>query len=215
MKILKVEVDWMEKFANDPYWIVYVDELPPYESLAYHKYDSGHYVSERTDGHVNFLHWQRPGEGFGGRMFKLILDDGSQVQLKGPWSSRAGSINLWTPHKVADCTYRTMEGRGGGIAGAICIRELMTFIFFNRFEGECGEKIGATWIENIDRRKRNGRYIELVEGDKVLMPMHRDPESGRMWMKESSARWASGSRHIYPVDSYADLNKLGLVRHCT
>ncbi|HRR49605.1 MAG TPA: hypothetical protein P5293_06605 [Bacteroidales bacterium] len=91
MKILDMKVCWYENFDNDPQLQILVDKMPDFDDLLYEKKD-GLYFAEK-DGYVSFFVYTKPGEGFGGRVFPITLTDGTKVDLKGPWSSRAGVMN--------------------------------------------------------------------------------------------------------------------------
>ncbi len=79
-------------FANSPTFELLVDEFPPLDQLRYEKIHHSYYA--HLDGYVRFFSWNgEPGEGFGGRHFPITLVDGTEVTLKGPWSSRAGWMN--------------------------------------------------------------------------------------------------------------------------
>ena len=91
MKLLKAKVDWMEKFGNDPRLKVLVDKVPNKEDLRY-SYKNGLYYAE-LDGYVSFFSYRGPGNGFGGNVFDIVMTDGRNVSLVGPWSSRAAVAN--------------------------------------------------------------------------------------------------------------------------
>lgn len=92
MKILKAKVQWNKGFANSPEFMALVDAYPSAEDFKYVAGPCGIYYAE-LDGAVDFFYYSSPGEGYGGRHFKLNMVDGSIKTLKGPWSSRAGAMN--------------------------------------------------------------------------------------------------------------------------
>jgi hypothetical protein len=96
MKILDVQPDWSIGYANDPSFLVTVDRIPPAEELRYQQQGPRYWAEQ--DGYVSFFHYDGPGKGYGGRAFDLTLKDGSNVTLKGPWSSRTGEMNQYFPH---------------------------------------------------------------------------------------------------------------------
>ena len=91
MRILKGRVNWADGWANEPRVEVLVDKMPDLADLRYEERE-GLYYGEK-DGYVSFYYYVRPGDGFGGRTFKVRMKDGSERDLKGPWSSRAGAMN--------------------------------------------------------------------------------------------------------------------------
>lgn len=96
MKATAVDVEWNDRYDNEPRLKLLVDELPPMSSLIYKSKDIGGstlFYAE-LDGYVSFMvHSPRDECGFGGRTFHLHLEDGTQVAIKGPWSSRSGVVN--------------------------------------------------------------------------------------------------------------------------
>ena len=89
MKITSGKVNWYETWANSPCFDLVIDELPT--GLIYSK-NEGIYYAEK-DGYVSYLHYLKPGQGYGGRAFSLKMEDGTTETLIGPWSSRAGVVN--------------------------------------------------------------------------------------------------------------------------
>jgi hypothetical protein len=90
MKLIDIEIDWMEAFANHPSIKFIVDKYE-YPNYIYEE-KQGLYYAE-TDGFASFFSYTAPGEGFAGRHFDITMKDGSKKTLIGPWSSRAGCLN--------------------------------------------------------------------------------------------------------------------------
>jgi hypothetical protein len=88
MKILDASVEWYNDYANNPVMRVVVDKIP---ELKYNKY--GNMYFGENEGYVDFLLETNDKTGFGGRTFNLKMEDGSEVAVKGPWSSRASVCN--------------------------------------------------------------------------------------------------------------------------
>lgn len=92
MKIINArDVKWTA-FANPAMTQVLVDAIPNYQSMLYDTADLGNgqtaYFAEQ-DGYVSFyIHDASNENGFGGASFALTLRDGSDVVLRGPWTSR-------------------------------------------------------------------------------------------------------------------------------
>src|SRR2546423_1221540 len=91
MKVLKAKVNWMEGWANDPYFQILVDKEPKYSELIWkvkqlNENETFYYGEE--DGYAYFLlHDSRNERGFGGSTYTLKMFDGSTRMIKGPWSS--------------------------------------------------------------------------------------------------------------------------------
>jgi len=101
MKILGAKVDPMEKYANDPYLLVLLDEKglkdhdPSKQVHEVFQREDGHtlYRAVWEDGYVHFLaHNPKNQNGYGGSTFAVMTKQGL-VALKGPWSSRPGVMN--------------------------------------------------------------------------------------------------------------------------
>ncbi|MGW8177501.1 MAG: hypothetical protein ACWGQW_01725 [bacterium] len=91
MRLVRGKVNWWEAYANEPGLQILVDKMPDLGDLRYEE-RNGLYYAEK-DGYVSFYYYVRPGEGFGGRAFKVVMKDGEEKILKGPWSSNSGSMN--------------------------------------------------------------------------------------------------------------------------
>lgn len=99
MKILKSDVNWLKAYSSVPIIKCLVDKIPRRDSFIYTK-NSNIYWSQ-SDGFVSFYYHNPSDEtGFGGTLFKLKMDDGSEKTIKGPWSSRPGIMNKIFPHSV-------------------------------------------------------------------------------------------------------------------
>lgn len=91
MNIIEAKVRWNEGLGNTPDLIILVEDWPSRDQFVY-QVQNGNYYADK-DGVVHFVHWKQPGEGFGGRTFELIMQDGTTAKLKGPWSSRPSAMN--------------------------------------------------------------------------------------------------------------------------
>ncbi len=109
MKPLKSQVNWMEGYANSPVLQVLVDKIPDMSNAIYLHHPDGLYFAEK-DGYVRFFSYKGPGQGYAGRCFpiRVALGNGRLEQevamragrykeevLVGPWSSRAGVMNMY------------------------------------------------------------------------------------------------------------------------
>lgn len=92
MKILKAEVEWHFGYGNTPGFKVLVDQIPDLDDLRYRCVDGKSYYAE-LDGYVSFFAYEGPGEGFGGRVFPITMEDGTKKDLVGPWSSNSMWMN--------------------------------------------------------------------------------------------------------------------------
>ena len=93
IRVTDVMVDWMEGWGNSPNWHVVLSRAPEPEEFDGRWEQLGPCYRAQVDPLVQFLFWERPGEGFGGRVYDLKMMDGSTRSLKGPWSSRSAIIN--------------------------------------------------------------------------------------------------------------------------
>jgi len=91
MKILAGRIDWVENYDNAAHLHALVDYIPKLEELRFER--RGHLYYAELDGYCRFFCYDRPGEGFGGAVYHLHMQDGSEVDLKGPWSSGTYAMN--------------------------------------------------------------------------------------------------------------------------
>ena len=106
-KIINAQVDWKEGYANDPKLQVLVDEIPDRSELRF-QHEDGLWVAIQ-DGFVEFFAWSGDGNdgGYSGRCYDITMRDGTEVTLKGPWSSRAGCVNKRSFGPVVDVELAT------------------------------------------------------------------------------------------------------------
>jgi len=123
MKILKAQLDWMGTWSNTPDLRVLVEGMPDRKLLRYQQHNYLYYA--HLDGLARFYHYARPGEGFGGRIFEITLQDGTVKNLKGPWSSNSGSINRhFNPHCVEVAWADDGKWNSTFVAGAMTVEFL-------------------------------------------------------------------------------------------
>jgi hypothetical protein len=92
VKVLAAKVEWHDGFCNDPNLKILVDHMPKHDGPIWHaeKLGSKTFCWSVEQGSVRyFYHDPRDQEGFGGRVFKITLKDGTEQEYKGPWSSNA------------------------------------------------------------------------------------------------------------------------------
>ena len=126
-KIIKVEIDWMDKWANAPQFVVTLDAPIDRDKLVYDSLKVGRmggtaYKAVLGD-YADFM-WHDPTNerGYGGRVMPLRLKDGRTVEVKGPWSSNSSDMNkLFGRPLVTEVTINTPNGL---MAGAVLVEPL-------------------------------------------------------------------------------------------
>lgn len=94
MEVLDGRVDWKAGYGNDPELQVLVDEIPTDIEFDAYEQSSGTVYFGSKDGYCRYLyHDPSNTSGFGGSSFKLLMSDGTEKTIKGPWASRAGAMN--------------------------------------------------------------------------------------------------------------------------
>lgn len=121
MKIVNAHIKWYNQYANNPEWNVVVEDVPDRQELRY-KQKGSLYFAEK-DGLIKFFSWSGPGEGYGGDIFNITMEDGSTKSLKGPWSSRAGCMNN-AGFKLCTDAYLREQNKAGLVSVAILVEEL-------------------------------------------------------------------------------------------
>lgn len=107
MKILDAQVDWREDVGNDPRLEVLVDEIPSRDELRF-EHEDGIWCGIK-DGYASYYAYSGNGNdgGYSGRCYNITMRDGTEVTLKGPWSSRAGCANQRSFGQVVDVQITT------------------------------------------------------------------------------------------------------------
>jgi len=111
----------MEAWANAPGLHLELDgPLPPYNDHVWHLYPNGIYVALDEESRLgHFLHYEKPGDGFGGQVFRLEMDDGTEAKLKGPWHCCTAAVNRELPRSqwLMEATVHEPDGgTWGGVA---------------------------------------------------------------------------------------------------
>ena len=88
MKALDVKFEWYNRKYNPKFL---VEDVPAMDDFRFIK--RGPLYFAELGGLVRFYHYEKPGEGFGGREFSVILEDGTEETLIGPWSSGPSYMN--------------------------------------------------------------------------------------------------------------------------
>lgn len=185
LKITRIEVDWMERYANTPQWLVHVEELPEHKPYTLNYAQHGTlYVAETWSGYVNFYAYSGPDRGFGGRIFPILVD-GKPKDLIGPWSSRAGAVNMFTHHRVVEVVF--VLPNGSRISGALTMYRLLVALQLLKPEG-----ITAVLEQPILRNRGQRAIVPFRYGEQLLLPAHYNHETGAWWLKRE--RFINGSR---------------------
>lgn len=101
---------------------LYVDKCPSLEEFVFRAIDLGGgstlYAGHMPDGILTCQYAHTPGNetGFGGRRFTLNMEDGSQVEIKGPWSSRSSVLNEYCPELRSCEVVLYQDGYSSGLA---------------------------------------------------------------------------------------------------
>jgi hypothetical protein len=118
MRILDARIDWFHGWANAPELQVLVDHYPDTSDLKFVKCGDLYYAQGEDVAH--FYAWDgKPGQGFGGRQFRLNMEDGTQTVLKGPFSSNAGFVNFMGFGPVVEVGLVEEEDRGYWESGEV------------------------------------------------------------------------------------------------
>jgi hypothetical protein len=91
MKIIEGVVDWRPQWKNRPTLKILIDEEPKAEDLIYEQRDDLFFAEH--EGYVSIFSYMFPGNGYGGKKFKLKMKDGSTEILKGPFSGNTSASN--------------------------------------------------------------------------------------------------------------------------
>jgi hypothetical protein len=121
----------MEGWANEAYLEILIDKWPDKAEFVFEKKTIGMdrggvdlYFAKHKSGAVRFMCDSHNGKGYGGAVFILPLTDGTVATVKGPWSSRAGVMNLYFPHSV-DVTFFEGDWKNCGMSGSLSIEAAM------------------------------------------------------------------------------------------
>jgi hypothetical protein len=172
-KVLDIKVEWNLGWENGPDLQVLISRIPKPNELKYERNADGLYIATLGDYSSYYFHSdppERPDEGFGGRVYELEMKTGEIVRLVGPWSSRAGCVNMdFAPvvdvHLTDDP--KTMERGYTFMGGAITLEAVnwwmlkkvrkMTFDWMMVKIVKNGE---AVW----EPRRTDGKYCPTCKG---------------------------------------------------
>lgn len=151
-KIQDVQVDWANGWSNSPRFQVLVDTLK--EQDLFQQRGAMHLAI--TGELAHFYAYTRPGEGYGGRSFTITMTDGTEKELKGPWSGNSEEVNKvfpTTPVLEANVTdERDVMARGHTFySGAVTLDGLLRYWQEHVHKIDWGialvERYFGTWIE--------------------------------------------------------------------
>lgn len=91
-KILNAKVDWMERYMNTPVLQVLVDKMYTNDEMVFTQKNTMYFGHKNGQASRYFYH--TPSNGFGGRHFKLNMDDGTTKTLIGPWDGGILAFNV-------------------------------------------------------------------------------------------------------------------------
>jgi hypothetical protein len=92
MEIINAKVNWNLGWNTGPQLDILVDKIP--KDLRY-SYKLGMFFGEK-EGYVSFFAHNGDEEnhkGYDGRVFNIVMEDGTSKSLKGPWSGRSWVTN--------------------------------------------------------------------------------------------------------------------------
>lgn len=161
--IIDARVDWQEKYSHPPRMDILVESIQ--DELLYEKHLVGDdhilYYGESPEGYVNYyVHNPADQSGFGGRLFRFKLYNGTTEVVRGPWSSRAGIVNKLGIGPVVDVAITDDQDRfetGRSLSrAAVTIRAAKCAI-------DLAE--GASHLEQIGRFNNEPYWIPIRGGE--------------------------------------------------
>lgn len=94
VEVLDINIEWCERYANPPRLNVRVSRLPQNDEWIFtqhHEITGLHYAE--VHGMCQFYSYVRPDRGYGGARFKILMANGEEKTLIGPWSSGSYAMN--------------------------------------------------------------------------------------------------------------------------
>ena len=170
------------RIGNHHELLILVDRIPELHEFRF-KHKNHLYWAEKDD-FVRFFYWSGEGNdgGYYGQTFKITMEDSSTVELLGPWSSRAGVMNLYFPHsiEVIATDNPSKFERTEGVATAITVQKAISIVdtFFDDWtivRTEIDDKLGheivyrLRYIDDIDDHRDIDFYPEtwkVINGKK-------------------------------------------------
>ena len=106
IKVVAVAVDWMDRYANSPRIKVLLNREPGRDEFIYQtnkEQPSLHYAE--VGPVCRFFSYSKPGRGYGGAKFTILMRNGSFKDLIGPWSSGSYAMNTHGFGPCMDVSY--------------------------------------------------------------------------------------------------------------
>jgi hypothetical protein len=166
MKIIDIKPNWMIRWSNRPTLQILIDKFPKDEDFLFEQ--KGPLYFAEFEDYVRFFCYSKPGDGFGGREFKLKMKDGAEKILYGPWSSRAGVMNKvgFTPCLDVALTddKRIFDDPLGGVwsGGAVTLESVREWMKEN--------KPDFYLVQVGEFESEEPYWIPSIEKDKVVKP---------------------------------------------
>jgi hypothetical protein len=175
--VLDVKPDWHENFDNRPGFQVLLSALPDVNDHIYVTDGKGHYRSQ-VDDYVTYMFSDgKPTHGYGGRQFRLKMEDGTIREFKGGWSSNADAINKSFPDldSILEASVTNdveVMKRGYTFSGAVTVRSILEWWLDNQ-RVDWGLALlyddYSVWIEPT-----KGRFIKW--GDQINVALRFTPQ---------------------------------------
>lgn len=121
VKIESISINWMDAYSNSPQLSIVLNREVVSDEYIY-EHREGYYFA-RVGPVCNFYAYTAPGRGYGGAKINIVLSDGSEKLLVGPWSGNSGGTNRLF-NQTKECAY---IGRYN-IAGAVDIDAIIPFL---------------------------------------------------------------------------------------
>ena len=91
---------WMDGSGNMPTLDIKLNRMPKSDEKVYTNPEGTSLYYSEVGPLCSFFSYTKPGGGYGGSHFKILMDDGSYKVLKGPWSSGCYAMNR---HGLGPC----------------------------------------------------------------------------------------------------------------
>lgn len=171
-KILRLKPDWYESFDNRPSFCALLSADVPFEEYRHEEDGQGHYRAQVGDSVHYFYSNGKPSQGYGGRLIKLTLLDGSVREFQGGWSSNSAAINAsWPENPCVECSITDdpeVFRRGHTYcSGAINVTGLLDWWFAHQHNLDWGIAICQRgeyegWVEPT-----KGRFVKLSHHEEL------------------------------------------------
>ncbi len=187
MKILKARVEEHGRYMNQPELQVLVDKMPEWDELRW-EHDGRRLWWAVKDGmFYKFSHSvetpERNEGGYGGCVYPLIMKDGSEVLLAGPWSSRTACFHhLYPAFEASIFEYERDWERGyTACAGALTLTTAVEAIKMVPRSGVWAYRLAFCWdgkeyVRQILKVKDAGRFVDTYYGYETMEGLTEAPK---------------------------------------